>query len=125
MHMLMFSWLHFHWDRICRFLVLYFILRCHIKNQKNIQLHLRLKFAGKVLQGNSYCLVNMCMLFTFSYFIYCLVNFSFNDNERIRHRRCRALNEGEDKVMPLMHPPEYNFKVPNNELPPRKPHFKV
>ncbi|XP_052263450.1 uncharacterized protein LOC127866724 isoform X5 [Dreissena polymorpha] len=42
--------------------------------------------------------------------------------ERIRHRRCRALNEGEDKVLPLMNPPEYNFRVP---LPPRKPHFKV
>lgn len=47
------------------------------------------------------------------------------DKERIRHRRCRALNEGEDRVMPLMHPPEYNFCLSQNELPPRKPHFKV
>ncbi|XP_060599122.1 uncharacterized protein LOC132752756 isoform X5 [Ruditapes philippinarum] len=46
-------------------------------------------------------------------------------NERIHHRRCRAQNEGDDHVLPLMNPPEYNFTVPVHELPPRKPHFKV
>ncbi|XP_045214978.1 uncharacterized protein LOC123565043 isoform X5 [Mercenaria mercenaria] len=48
-----------------------------------------------------------------------------SDKERIRHRRCRAQNEGDDHVMPLMNPTEYNFIVPIHELPPRKPHFKV
>lgn len=57
--------------------------------------------------------------------MFSVINFSLLDKERIHHRRCRAQNEGDDHVFPLMNPPEYNFIVPNHELPPRKPHFKV
>ncbi|XP_064594745.1 uncharacterized protein LOC135461536 isoform X2 [Liolophura sinensis] len=41
------------------------------------------------------------------------------------HRNVRSLNQHTDQVYPILHPREHNFRVPVNELPERKTHFKV
>ena len=41
----------------------------------------------------------------------------------IKHRKVD--NWPEDKMYPILNPAEYNHKIPREDLPKRKPHYKV
>ena len=61
--------------------------------------------------------------------IYC---FDFRSRESMGHkadhrfhRKCNHLNIADDRVYPIMHPIIKNYRLAEEELPARKPHFKV
>ncbi|XP_041362391.1 uncharacterized protein LOC121378333 isoform X4 [Gigantopelta aegis] len=46
-------------------------------------------------------------------------------DHRICHRKVNYLNVSEDKIYPILQPKQVNYRIPADQLPPRKPHFKV